>query len=197
MTSLIFRGLGFAQDKLTNVLYGAETVTSKNSFYDCVAKKIDGEEISMSKFSNNVVLVVNVASKWGLTEQNYTELPKLYETFGERGFQILAFPCNQFGGQEPGTHDEIIEFVTNFDKDMTTKINFFEKIEVNGANTTEVFSFLKNALPADDGTKDTRWNFGKFLIDHEGKPYKRFGPSMPPSKIEKYIEELLAKKEGK
>jgi len=80
---------------------------------------------------------------------------------------------------------------------MESKVTFFEKEQVNGANTREVFSFLKSALPAEDGTTDIRWNFGKFLVDHEGKPFKRFGSTMPPAKLEKYIEQLLKTKEEK
>lgn len=94
---------------------------------------------------------------------NYQQLPKLFDEYGSRGFKILAFPCNQFGGQEPGTHDEIIEFVKAFDTDMPEKLTFFEKADVNGANAREVFTFLKQQLPNDDGTTDVRWNFGEFV----------------------------------
>jgi glutathione peroxidase len=91
-------------------------------------------------------------------------LPKLYEDYKSRGFKILAFPCNQFGGQEPGTHDEIIEFVKTFDADMPKKLTFFEKADVNGAKAREVFAFLKQSLPNEDGTLDVRWNFGMCLV---------------------------------
>lgn len=121
----------------------------------------------------------------------------MYDEYGDRGFKILAFPCNQFGSQEPGTHEEIIEFAKKFDEKMPSKLNFFEKQQVNGANAREVFSFLKNAIPADDGTTDIRWNFGKFLVDHEGKPFKRYGPTVPPKALKKDIEELLKAKEEK
>lgn len=83
------------------------------------------------------------------------------DEYGNRGLKILAFPCNQFGGQEPGTPDQIKEFVQKYDPDMLEKLTFFEKKDVNGANAREVFSFLKQELPADDGTTDVRWNFSK------------------------------------
>lgn len=92
---------------------------------------------------------------------NYTQLPKLVDDYGFRGFKVLAFPCNQFGAQEPGTHEEILEFVKKFDPDMASKLDFFEKADVNGANTREVYSFLKREQPGRDSSSDIRWNFGK------------------------------------
>jgi glutathione peroxidase len=96
-----------------------------------------------------------------LTKQNYQELPKLHDEYSARGLKILAFPCNQFGAQEPGTADEILEFVAKFDPNMAEKLVFFEKADVNGAQALEVFSFLKAQLPNPDQTLDIRWNFGK------------------------------------
>lgn len=117
------------------------------------------------------------------------------QKFASRGLKILAFPCNQFGGQEPGTHEEIIEFVKQYDPDMPEKLTFFEKGDVNGANTREVFGFLKQQLKDEDGSDTIRWNFTKFLIDHEGNPYKRFAPTTPPKAMIDDIEMLLKKKE--
>jgi len=128
-----------------------------------------------------------------LTKQNYTELPQLVDEYGSRGFKVLAFPCNQFGGQEPGTHEEIKQFVDKFFPH--DKLSWFAKGDVNGAKTREVFSFLKRELPNSDGTSDVRWNFAKFLVDHEGKPFKRYSPKTPPLSIKDDIEELLKKKE--
>lgn len=116
------------------------------------------------------------------------------DDYGSRGFKVLAFPCNQFGGQEPGTHEEILTFVEKKFQG-SNKFTWFEKGDVNGANTREVFSFLKQALPHKDKTKDVRWNFGKFLIDHEGKPHKRYGSKAPPMAMKEAIEELLRRKE--
>jgi len=113
---------------------------------------------------------------------------------GERGLKVLAFPCNQFGGQEPGTHEEILKFVDGFFPHE--KVTWFKKGDVNGGNTREVYSFLKRDLPNADGTSDIRWNFAKFLVDHEGTPFKRYGPKKPPLDIKDDIEELLKKKES-
>lgn len=109
--------------------------------------------------------------------------------------QVLAFPCNQFGGQEPGTHDEILKFAHQFDN-ADEKYDFFEKGDVNGANTRQVFSFLKQKLPNEDGTNDIRWNFNIFLVDQEGNPTQRFQPSKTPyDELKPNIEELLKKAE--
>lgn len=174
-------------------MYGKEVVTKKSSFYDLVDKAMDGTKVQMSKYKGDVLLCVNVASKWAFTKQNYTELPQLVDTHGSRGFKVLCFPCNQFGGQEPGTHEEIMAFVDQFN--CRDKLDFFEKAPVNGAKTREVYSFLKRELPSLDGTPDIRWNFAKFLVDHEGKPFKRFSLKMSPLAIKDDIEELLKNKE--
>ena len=119
----------------------------------------------------------------------------MYDTYNTRGFTILAFPCNQFGGQEPGTNDEILDFVQ---KKFAAKNKFiwFTKGHVNGKDTREVYSFLKNALPAEDGTLDIRWNFAKFLVDHEGKPYKRYSPQTNPEDMITDIDAMLQKLES-
>jgi glutathione peroxidase len=93
--------------------------------------------------------------------QNYSQLPKLVDQYGNRGFRVLAFPCNQFGDREPGNHDEIIDFVKKFDENMLEKLIFFEKGDVNGANTREVYSFLKREAPNEEGGIDVDWNFGE------------------------------------
>jgi glutathione peroxidase-family protein len=161
MANLITRALGAVQDTTTRVLYGAEKATNKPSFYACVDRALGTNvEVPMSDFQGNVVVVVNVASKWGKTKENYQQLPKLVDEFP--GLKVLAFPCNQFGGQEPGSADEIMEFVKKYDQNMLKKLSFFEKKDVNGAGAREVFSFLKQALPAEDGTTDVRWNFSTY-----------------------------------
>jgi glutathione peroxidase-family protein len=99
-----------------------------------------------------------------LTNQNYQELPQLFDGYSNRGLKILAFPCNQFGGQEPGTNDEILEFVQRYDADMAKKLIFFDKADVNGANTREVYSFIKPLATNSDGTTDIPWNFGKLQV---------------------------------
>lgn len=105
----------------------------------------------------------------------------------------MAFPCNQFGGQEPGTHEEILKFVDGYFPHE--KATWFEKGDVNGKNTREVYSFLKKKLPDKDGNADIAWNFAKFLVDHEGNPYKRYGSRKPPLAMKEDIEILLKKKE--
>jgi len=117
------------------------------------------------------------------------------DDYADRDFKILAFPCDQFGKQEPGSHEEILKFVEQygFPKDNMT---FFEKAPVNGSDSREVFSFLKQKLPNEDETSDIRWNFAKFLIDHEGKPYKRYGSKTPPNDMRADIDELLKQKES-
>lgn len=118
----------------------------------------------MAEYTGDVVLLVNVASKWGLTKQNYQELPQLSDEYSSQGLTILAFPCNQFGAQEPGTNEEILEFVKRYDADMAGKLTFFDKADVNGANTREVYSYVKPLAPNSDGTLDIRWNFGTLLL---------------------------------
>ncbi|KAL7533102.1 hypothetical protein ACHAXR_005046, partial [Thalassiosira sp. AJA248-18] len=120
---------------------------------------------------------------------------KIYDDFNSRGLKLLAFPCNQFGAQEPGTHEEILEFVES-KFSAKDKFTWFEKAHVNGKDTREVYSFLKSKLPAEDGTTDIRWNFAKFLVDHEGTPFKRYGPKTNPEDIVSDMEELLKKKEA-
>ena len=107
----------------------------------------------------------------------------------------MAFSCNQFGAQEAGSHEEIIQFVKKLDKDVTSKIIFFEKGHVNGARTRETFSFLKSNLQDENKATEIRWNFTKFLIDHEGKAFKRYGPKTSPIDMEKDIKKLLNQKE--
>eukprot|EP00573_Skeletonema_grethae_P000790 CAMPEP_0201690914 /NCGR_PEP_ID=MMETSP0578-20130828/4222_1 /ASSEMBLY_ACC=CAM_ASM_000663 /TAXON_ID=267565 /ORGANISM="Skeletonema grethea, Strain CCMP 1804" /LENGTH=194 /DNA_ID=CAMNT_0048176013 /DNA_START=88 /DNA_END=672 /DNA_ORIENTATION=+ len=184
------------QDASTKVLFGSDGGTDKTSFYDIVDKDMQGNEVKMEAFKGDVLCVVNVASNEALTKANYVQFSKLYDALNSQGLKILAFPCNQFGAQEPGTHEEILNFVES-KFGAKDKFTWFEKGHVNGANTREVYSFLKEKLPSDDGTKDIRWNFAKFLIDHEGTPVKRYGPKTNPDEMVADIEELLAKRNGK
>ena len=155
------KALFAVQDATTRLVYGKEKKITKMSFYECVDRKITGEEVKMSEFAGDVLLLVNVASKWGLTKVNYTQLPQLADEYSPRGFKILAFPCNQFGAQEPGTPEEILAFVKTFDPDMDKKLVFFEKADVNGAKAREPYTFVKKVLAGSEGSPDIRWNFGK------------------------------------
>ncbi len=146
-----------------------------------------GAPLDLEGKLGTVLLVVNTASKCGFTPQ-YDGLEKLYEQFKDRGFEVLGFPCNQFGAQEPGDADEIAEFC---------KVNFgvtfplMQKVEVNGAGASPLFDWLKAEAPGILGSKAIKWNFTKFLIDREGNVVKRYGPSDAPAAIAKDIEKLL------
>lgn len=151
---------------------------------------IDKKEVKLSDFKGKVLLIVNVASKCGFTPQ-YQGLEKLYRKYKDRGFEILAFPCNQFGNQEPGTNEEIKQFcLTNYD----VTFRLFDKIEVNGPNTHPLYKFMKDAKPGIMGTKDIKWNFTKFLVDKNGFVIERYAPQTTPESIEKDIEKIINSK---
>jgi glutathione peroxidase len=154
---------------------------------DFTADLPGGKQIKLADKLGKVLLVVNTASKCGFTPQ-YDGLEALWKTYGNRGFEVLAFPCNQFGAQEPGSADQIEEFC---------KVNFglsfplMAKIEVNGAGETPLYSWLKSEAPGLMGTKSIKWNFTKFLIDREGNVVRRYAPTDKPESIAKDIEKLL------
>lgn len=155
--------------------------------YDFSAKTLDGEEMSLENFRGNVLLVVNVASKCGFTPQ-YQGLEALYRKYAPRGFAVLGFPCNQFGGQEPGEAFEIQRFcATTYD----VTFPMFGKIDVNGANAHPLYGFLKREQKGLLGSGPIKWNFTKFLIDREGRVAARFAPTTKPSEIAPQIERML------
>jgi glutathione peroxidase len=155
-------------------------------FYRFTAKSLQGKEISMDSYKGKVILVVNTASKCGLTPQ-YEGLEKLYEKYKDNGLVILGFPCNQFGNQEPGTEKEISEgCLINYG----VSFQMFSKIEVNGENAHPIYKYLKDKLPGLLG-KNIKWNFAKFLINRAGIPVKRFSPTTKPEYLVKDIEKLL------
>lgn len=141
----------------------------------------------METYKDKVLLVVNTASACGFTPQ-YSELQELYQKYGDKGFVVLAFPCNQFGSQESGSNEEIKKFC-----DLKFNINFpvFQKVDVNGKDTHPLFKYLKEELPGILGSKNIKWNFTKFLIDKKGQPVKRYAPKDKPSSFAKDIEKLL------
>ena len=144
-------------------------------------------DLDLAEKKGQVLLVVNTASKCGFTPQ-YEGLEKLQADYGERGFEVLAFPCNQFGAQEPGNAEEIAQFCKlNYD----TSFPLMSKIDVNGPDADPLFGWMKAEAPGLMGSKTIKWNFTKFLIDREGKVVRRFGPSDPPASIAKHIEKLL------
>ena len=152
------------------------------SIYDFSVKDIDYEEISLEKFKGKTLLIVNVASRCGFTSQ-YTGLQSLYEKYKDKGFEILAFPCNQFGSQEKGTNDEIKEFCST---EYNVSFKLFDKIEVKGDNASPLFKFLE-----DQSGREIQWNFSKFLINKNGEFVKGFGTQKTPEMIEESIKEIL------
>ena len=145
------------------------------SLYDAPVKTLKGEPASLKDYEGKTVLVVNVASKCGLTPQ-YTGLEELHEKYKDQGFAVLGFPCNQFGGQEPGSAEEIETFCST-----TYGVTFpmFEKIEVNGENTHPLYEELKKVADAEGHSGDIRWNFEKFVIGPNGQ-ITRFSPMVTP-----------------
>jgi glutathione peroxidase len=146
------------------------------SVYDIAIDNIDGSENGLGSLAGNVTLVVNVASKCGLTPQ-YTGLEKIHEEYADQGFSVVGVPCNQFMGQEPGTHDEIVEFCST-----TYGVTFplMEKIDVNGDDRHALYEVLTATADAEGVDGDIRWNFEKFLVDRDGNVIARFAPQVDP-----------------
>lgn len=155
-------------------------------FYDLEAKLLKGQTKSMADYAGKTVMVVNTASKCGLTPQ-YEGLENLYQKYKDDGLVILGFPCNQFGNQEPGDANDIEEFCQ---VNYGVSFPIFEKIEVNGRNTHPVFKYLKSKLGGLLGSS-IKWNFTKFVVDKNGKPVKRFAPTTKPEDMEDYIKKML------
>lgn len=157
-----------------------------NTFYQFKAKSLQGKEISLEQYKGKVVVVVNTASKCGLTPQ-YEGLEALNQKYKDKGLVILGFPCNQFGNQEPGGAKEISEgCLINYG----VSFQMFEKVDVNGDTAHPLFKYLKKELPGFLISK-VKWNFTKFVVDRNGKPVKRFSPTTKPEQMEAYIQSLL------
>lgn len=155
--------------------------------HDFTVRTIEGTEQSLGDHRGKVLLIVNVASRCGLTPQ-YTALEALQRKHAARGFSVLGFPCNQFGGQEPGTEAQILEFCT-----LNYEVSFpmYGKVEVNGEGTHPLYAHLKSEAPGLLGSESLKWNFTKFLVDREGHVVRRYAPTDSPESIEKDIEALL------
>ncbi|XP_019867302.1 uncharacterized protein LOC109596246 isoform X2 [Aethina tumida] len=154
------------------------------SIYDFTVNDINGEPVSLSKYKGHVCIIVNVASKCGYTANHYTELNDLYTQYAEsKGLRILAFPCNQFGYQEPGDSGEICQFA----KARKVEFDMFEKINVNGNNAHPLWNYLKHKQGGTLGDF-IKWNFTKFIIDKNGQPVERHGPSTSPKDLVKNLE---------
>ena len=156
------------------------------SLYDFTVKNTEGEEVKLSDFKGKVLLIVNTATGCGFTPQ-YEGLQKLYDKYRDEGFEILDFPCNQFGNQAPGTENEIVSFCK-----LNYGVSFrqFAKIEVNGENEEPLYSYLKSQKSGIMGS-NIKWNFTKFLVDRNGNVVNRFAPNIPPEKNSTDIKKLL------
>ena len=206
---------GCNQNKTAQVAEEPEPVVEQTSgIYDITVKDIDGSDVSLANYKDKVLLIVNVASKCGLTPQ-YEGLEALYLKYKDQGLEILAFPCNQFLGQEPGTNEEIQSFCS-----LNYNVTFpmFDKIDVNGEAESPLYTYLKEQAPFKgypEGTEEfaamldeihqktgtvfdqgdaIRWNFGKFLVSKDGKTILRFEPMVTPDMLEGTIQELLESK---
>ncbi|KAM0949533.1 putative peroxidase [Dioscorea sansibarensis] len=164
-----------------------EMAQSASSVHDFTVKDARGNDVDLSIYKGKVLLIVNVASQCGFTNTNYTELSQLYEKYKDSGFEILAFPCNQFGGQEPGTNEEILQFACTRYK---AEYPIFDKVDVNGNNTAPIYKFLKSSKGSIFGDS-IKWNFSKFLVDKDGNVIDRYAPTTSPLSIEKDIKKLL------
>ena len=173
------------------------------SIYSFQTNLSNGEEMPLETFKGDVLLIVNTASKCGLTPQ-YEELEELYKTHKANGLQIIGFPCDQFGGQEPGSDEEISEFCS---VNYGVSFPLSQKIEVNGEGAHPIYQYLRSEAPGDEEfdesgalqkedrdmleSSDIQWNFTKFLVDRKGNVVHRFAPTVKPKAIEEIIEQLL------
>ena|SRR5689334_10056196 len=157
------------------------------SIYDYTVKDIKGKDVKLDRYRGKVMLVVNTASECGFTPQ-YKGLEELYHKFHDKGLEVLGFPCNQFGGQEPGDEKAIAEFC-----ELNYGVTFpmFAKVDVNGDKAAPVYKYLKSAKPGLLGSEAIKWNFTKFLVDRDGKVVKRYAPNDTPESIAGDIEKAL------
>lgn len=158
-----------------------------STVYDFTCDALTGAPVDLKSFEGNVLLIVNTASKCGFTPQ-YKGLEELHQKFHERGVAVLGFPCNQFGGQEPGDSAQIGEFC-----ELNYGVSFpmFAKIDVNGAETAPLYEHLKSSAPGLLGSKKIKWNFTKFLVDKSGQVVRRYAPTVKPEALHGDIEKLL------
>ncbi|XP_020249449.1 probable phospholipid hydroperoxide glutathione peroxidase [Asparagus officinalis] len=183
-SSPISKSYPFSSPKLSFSEMASQSATSVHDF---TVKDARGNDVDLSTYKGKVLLIVNVASQCGLTNSNYTELSQLYEKYKNQGLEVLAFPCNQFGAQEPGSNEEIVEFAcTRFKAEYP----IFDKVDVNGDNAAPIYKFLKSSKGSLFGD-NIKWNFSKFLVDKDGHVLERYAPTTSPLSIEKDIKKLL------
>ncbi len=156
------------------------------ALYDIIVKDNKGNDVSLGEYKGKVLLIVNTATGCGFTPQ-YEGLEKLYQECRDKGFEILDFPCNQFGNQAPGSDAEITQFCT---LKYNTTFPRFKKIDVNGENESPLYTFLKKEQGGILGDK-IKWNFTKFLVDRDGKVIERFAPTVTPEKLAAKVKALL------
>jgi len=158
-----------------------------SELYDINVKDNNLNNVEMSEYKGKILLIVNVASKCGFTPQ-YKDLESLYKKYKDQDLEVLGFPCNQFGAQEPGSNEEIQSFC-NLNYNVTFKL--FDKIDVNGPKTSPLFKHLKNQSPGILGTEGIKWNFTKFLVSKDGEVVKRFSPKDTEAVIEAQLVKSL------
>ena len=158
-----------------------------STIYEFKAKSLTGDEISFADYKGDVLLIVNTASECGFTPQ-YGGLEELHEKYKDKGLRILGFPCNQFGGQEPGDDQEIAQFCQ---KNYGVDFQMFEKVDVNGESAHPIYKYLSKEAAGALGTELIKWNFTKFLVDRNGKVVKRFAPNVKPEDLAPDIEKQL------
>ena len=158
-----------------------------SDLYKISVQDIDMNSVDLSDYEGKTLLIVNVASKCGFTPQ-YKDLQNLYEKYQDQGFEVLGFPCNQFGAQEPGTNDDVKAFCT---LNYNVSFKMFNKIELNGSDASPLFKYLKHESPGILGTEAIKWNFTKFLINKKGQVVKRFASKDGESIIESELLKIL------
>ncbi|MEO8936595.1 MAG: glutathione peroxidase [Burkholderiaceae bacterium] len=163
------------------------TADTATSIYDFSATSLDGKRADLAATRGKVLLIVNTASQCGFTPQ-YEGLEALYEKYHDQGFEVLGFPCNQFGSQEPGASTDIAQFC---ETKFGVTFPMFEKVDVNGDGAHPLFKWIKGKAPGLLGSKDIKWNFTKFLVDRNGKVVDRFAPTTRPDSMKGDIEKLL------
>jgi glutathione peroxidase len=158
------------------------------SIYDFEARQIDGKTVPLAKYEGKVMLIVNTASACGYTPQ-FGGLEELHKSYGGKGLVVLGFPCNQFGGQDPGENEEIAQFCQ---VNYGVSFPMMSKIDVNGPQAEPLYKWLSAEAPGLLGSKAIKWNFTKFLVGKDGQVIKRYAPTDEPAKLAKDIEKALA-----
>jgi glutathione peroxidase-type tryparedoxin peroxidase len=177
----------FTNTKMSQISTDAD-VAKATSAYDFVVADAQGQPFDLAQRRGKLTLFANVASKCGLTKSGYEAFTTLYDRYKDRGFTVLAFPCNQFAGQEPGTEAEICAFAL---AEHRVQFPLMQKVNVNGDNVSPLWQYLKKEKTGILGTTSIKWNFSSFLADQNGKVIERFGPGEAADKIEKVLLPLL------